>query len=162
MRIGVVADTHVPIFSPQVPENLWKALDTCDRVIHAGDFHTYSVYREFADRYPLTAVIGNRDDFPESDEVPERQVLEVSGFRIGITHGFGPPKGTEKRVVKSWKEPPPDLLIFGHSHQAGIHEIEGFKLLNPGSPTDTLTATEKTYAIIELKDEIDIQIHRLD
>ena len=161
MRIGVVADTHVPIFAPKVPEKLWTALEGCDHVIHAGDFHTYEVYREFASRFPLTAVIGNRDEFPESPEVPERQILEVNGFRIGVTHGFGPPRGTEKRVVKFWKDDPPDLLIFGHSHEPGIHKLEGFKLLNPGSPTDKLSNDHPSYAILELKDEILIEIHEL-
>ena len=161
MKIGVISDTHVPIFATQLPPKLLKKLDECDRVIHAGDFHAYSVYRELASRYNLTAVIGNRDEFPESEEIPERQVIDVGGFKIGITHGFGPPKGVAKRVVRSWKDTPPDLVIFGHSHQAGMHEIDGFKLLNPGSPTDTLSSDRQTYAILELDDEIKISIHDL-
>ena len=162
MRVGVVADTHVPILAPKIPDTLWRGLEGCDYLIHAGDFHVYSVYEQFASRFPMTAVIGNRDEFPESEDIPEKQLIELEGFTIGVTHGFGPPRGTAKRVVKSWKAPPPDLLIFGHSHEAGVSTINDCQLLNPGSPTDYISSEERTYAILELRDEIQIQIHHLE
>lgn len=162
MRIGVVSDTHIPLFAPSVPDRLWKALEGCDHVIHAGDFDHWETYLEFASRFPTVAVIGNRDEFPECEEAPERRILEVGGFRIGITHGCGPPSGAAKRVARNWKEGPVDLLIFGHSHEAGEFDLEGLRMLNPGSPTDTLCSDRRTYAILELDDRIHIGIHDLD
>lgn len=161
MKIGVVADTHIPLFAPAVPDELWKGLEGCDHLIHAGDFDSWETYEAFASRFPLTAVIGNRDQFPASDEVPERRILEVGGFRIGITHGFGPPSGAAKRTAKAWKDGAVDLLIFGHSHEAGVFDLDGLRLLNPGSPTDTHYCDCRTYAILELDDEIGIEIHNL-
>jgi len=159
MRIGVVSDTHVPSLYRTIPDELWRVLEGCERVIHAGDFDGWETYETFRQRFPLTAVIGNRDAFEESSQVPTKQVIQVGTFKIGITHGWGPKKGLPERVFQSWEDGPVDLIVFGHSHKPGVHTIDGCRLLNPGSPTDTITAERQTYAILEIGESIEISIH---
>ena len=161
LQIGVVADTHVPSTFARIPENLWREFEGCDRLIHAGDFDSWETYEEFGKRFPTTAVIGNRDTFPACDEVPEWRILEIGGFKIGVTHGFGPPNNLGPRVRSAWSGGPVDLLVYGHSHRAALEEIKGIRLLNPGSPTDTLFAPRQTYAILTLGDTLEIDIRDL-
>jgi putative phosphoesterase len=160
-RIGVVSDTHVPSIYRTIPDDLWRGLEGCDRVIHAGDFDSWETYEAFKREFPVTAVIGNRDEFRECEEIPNSQVIEAGGFTIGVTHGWGPKKGLPERVYHAWEGGPVDLLVFGHSHLPGIHTIDGLRLLNPGSPTDTISAERQTFALLEIGDTIEIAIHHL-
>lgn len=161
MRIGVVSDTHVPGVYRSLPDALWKALEGCDQVIHAGDFDGWGTYELFKSKFPTTAVVGNKDDFRACDEVPESRILKVDGFSLGITHGRGPCGGLPQRVAQCWKDGPVDLLIFGHSHQPGIHEINGQRLLNPGSATDVL-ADRCTIALVDVGETIEIVFHEIE
>ncbi len=155
MRIGVVSDTHVPGVYRSIPENLWRALEGCDQVIHAGDFDGWETYSLFKKRFPTIAVVGNKDDFRACQEVPESRILEVRGHTLGITHGRGPAAGLPQRVAQRWTGGPVDLIIFGHSHVAGIYDIHGQRLLNPGSATDVL-ADRCTIALLDVGESIEI------
>ncbi|NUN97298.1 MAG: metallophosphoesterase family protein [Candidatus Omnitrophica bacterium] len=94
MRIGVLSDTHVPSVCRVMPDAVWRALDGCETVLHAGDFDSWETYCEFKKRFPVFGVIGNRDSFGVSEEVPERRIVELGSFRIGMTHGSGPRAGS--------------------------------------------------------------------
>jgi hypothetical protein len=161
LQVGVVADTHVPSTYAKVPDELWRGLEGCEQVLHAGDFDSWETYEEFKKRFPTAAVIGNRDTFAICEEVPEHRVLDLSGFKIGMIHGFGPPKNLGPRVRQVWPGGPVDLLIYGHSHRPGVEEVDGIRMLNPGSPTDTLCAERQTFAILTLNDSLEIEIRDL-
>lgn len=157
MRIGVLSDTHVPSVYRTIPEGIWRALDGCDAIIHAGDFDGWETYEAFKSRFPTFAVVGNRDTFGRCEEVPMNRVEVLNGFSIGITHGTGPRFNLPQRIRTTWRGPHVDLLIFGHSHEAGICEIDGIRMLNPGSATDVL-ADRQTIAILDLKEKLEITI----
>lgn len=143
-----------------MPDAVWRALDGCETVLHAGDFDSWETYCEFKKRFPVFGVIGNRDSFGVSEEVPERRIVELGSFRIGMTHGSGPRAGLPARVRAAWSGAA-DLVVFGHSHEVGIHEINGLRLLNPGSATDVCTADRQTLAYLDLEDTIRITIHEI-
>ena len=46
-----------------------------------------------------------------------------------------------------------DAIIFGHSHSPLNILDNGLLLFNPGSPTDKVFATVKTYGILDVTDE---------
>lgn len=129
-------------------------------MIHAGDFDSWETYEEFKKRFPTYGVVGNRDDFGACEEIPERRIVQIGGFAIGVTHGCGAAHGLPERVRNGWTDEA-DLVIFGHSHQPGIQVIQGLKLLNPGSPTDVLCAERQTYALIDVGKGLEITIHEL-
>jgi putative phosphoesterase len=155
MKIGVLSDTHVPGIYPLLPAVVWKALEECDRLIHTGDLDEWETYELLKSQYPIDAVAGNCDKFFPCEEVPEEKVIEVGGFRLGMTHGRGPAKGLAPRVLSHWASGAVDLLIFGHSHLPGEYHIEGQRMLNPGSATDLL-AERQTLAILHLDEQIQI------
>lgn len=155
MRVGVISDTHVPSLYRSIPPGIWRALEGCEIIIHAGDFDGWEAYEEFKSRFPTLGVIGNQDSFRRCDEVPMNRVETLNGYQIGITHGFGPRVNLPQRVLTNWHGPKVDLLIFGHSHEPGIHVIDGTRMLNPGSATDVL-ADRQTIAILDLKETLEI------
>jgi hypothetical protein len=161
IRIGVVSDTHVPGVYRSLPDTLWRALEGCDQVIHAGDFDGWETYQQIKSRFPTIAVVGNKDDFRACEEVPESRILTVGGHTIGITHGCGPCAGLPQRVAQRWTGGPVDLLIFGHSHDLGLHEIGGQKLLNPGSATDVL-ADRCSIALLDVGEIIQISFSDIE
>lgn len=56
VRVAVMADTH-GVLRPEVE----KILETCDVIVHAGDFDTQMLYMKLSGKQPLFAVRGNND-----------------------------------------------------------------------------------------------------
>jgi putative phosphoesterase len=108
---------------------------SADLVLHAGDLSAASVLEELrALGPPVAAVHGNIDSAEVRRLLPERQVVEAAGVRIGVIHDAGPARGRLARMRVAF--PDCDAVIFGHSH-IPLHEEEGgFQIFNPGSPTD--------------------------
>ncbi len=104
-------------------------------VLHAGDLSTAAVLEDLrALGPPLAAVHGNIDSAELRRLLPERQVVEAAGVRIGLIHDAGPAKGRLGRMRMAFPEC--DAVVFGHSHIPLHEESDGFQIFNPGSPTD--------------------------
>lgn len=61
MRIGVVADTHIPGRARALPEALLRGLAGVDLILHAGDICVAPVLDWLAELAPVIAVAGNND-----------------------------------------------------------------------------------------------------
>ncbi|MBT9167805.1 MAG: putative metallophosphoesterase [Syntrophomonadaceae bacterium] len=138
MRIGVVSDTHIPARSRHLPLELFTQFDGVDLILHAGDVVEEYVLNELAAIAPVEAVAGNMDSRALHNRLGRKKILELAGYRIGLTHGDG---GTDKqktpqRALQSFEQDSVDCIIFGHSHQPYHETIHGILLFNPGSPTD--------------------------
>ena len=83
---------------------------------------------------PVAAVHGNIDSADLLRALPERQVVEAAGVRIGLIHDAGPAKGRLGRMRMAF--PDCDAVVFGHSHIPLHEDLDGFQIFNPGSPTD--------------------------
>jgi len=134
LKVGVISDTHVRFFA-ELPQNLVKALSTVDLIIHAGDIITMDVIKGLETLAPVKAVCGNMD-YPEVRvALPEKQIIEIEGKKIGVVHGRGGPPALE------WSAPElfsgVDAIVFGHTHIALNKVIKGVLLFNPGSTRDS-------------------------
>jgi len=158
MKIGVISDTHIPARAKRLPEQLLSALKGVDRIIHAGDVLNLPTLKELESIAETTAVRGNMD-YPEIQKLlPEKVVLEMEGYRIGMTHGIGSPHFLGRRLLKRFENDNIDVLVFGHSH-VPLSEKEGEVLLfNPGSPTDMLFSPFRSYGIITLGQTLEADI----
>ena len=135
MRIAVVADTHLPRGSRTIPDECVELMRSADLILHAGDFSVASVLEELrALGPPVAAVHGNIDSAEVRRLLPERQVVEAAGVRIGLVHDAGPARGRLRRMRMAF--PDCDAVVFGHSHIPLHEEKDGFQIFNPGSPTD--------------------------
>jgi len=162
-RIGVIADTHVPKQAQQLPEELLEQLGKVDFIIHAGDFEDLKTLEALQKINRVVAVSGNMDSKRVKDELPNREVLNVDHYKIGIIHGWGDPHTLPKRVLEEFEQDNVNCVIFGHSHQVCNQIINKVLVFNPGSPTDTIFAHFKSFGILETSPEgIKGKIIRLD
>ena len=136
MKIVIISDTHMPKRAKGLPARLTKELADTDLIIHAGDWQTIDVVHELQSYAKVEGVFGNVDDEIIKEHFPEKRMLELGGFKIGITHGHGKGKTTEKRAIQAFAEEEVDCIIFGHSHIPVKKFENGLLLFNPGSPTD--------------------------
>lgn len=155
MRLAIIGDSHVPSRAPSIPE--W-VLDQCreaDHVIHTGDYDSPEVLETVREASPeLTAVHGNMD--PGLD-LPSVATLDLGGVRFVVTHGTGDIEGYEERVagtVGANAADGPTVGVSGHTHQVMDREVEGYRLLNPGSCTGASPASETTMMTATVEDGV--------
>jgi len=94
------------------------------------------------------AVLGN-NDVTLRGALPERQVVELDGVRVGMVHDSGPTKGRAARMRRAF--PTSELVVFGHSH-APVDElgVDEQRLLNPGSPTQRRRQPRPSFATFDV------------
>ena len=137
-RLLLVSDTHVPARARRVPDDVWRAVDAADVVVHAGDWVDVATLDAFEDRAAqLVGVFGNNDGPGLRVRLPEVARVVVEGVRVAVVHETGAAEGRSRRVDARFADDRPDLLVFGHSHIPwDALTPGGTRLLNPGSPTD--------------------------
>ncbi|MFD1038393.1 metallophosphoesterase family protein [Virgibacillus byunsanensis] len=158
MKIVVTADTHLSNQGKQLPNRLVTACKTADLIIHAGDWKSMDVYKTLSSYGEVKGVYGNVDPDEITEQFPSQQIVEVNGFNIGVVHGHGDKKTTEKRVMEAFEEEEVDVIIFGHSHIPVIRYVKGELLFNPGSPTDKRKLRYYSYGILDIGEEIRTEI----
>ncbi len=162
MKIGVISDTHIPERAAGIPDEILYAFKKVDMIIHAGDLVEVGVLDQLKAVCPnLKAVCGNMDPEDIRKILPEKEIIKVGKFRIGVMHGQGHPDRLILAAEKLFKQDKVDMVIFGHSHLPVNEERNGVIYFNPGSPTDTIFAPYKSYGIIEINDKIEAKIVKL-
>lgn len=153
MKIIVMADTHMPKKSVKFPNRLCQELEHAELIIHAGDWQTLEVYEELKKYGEVHGVYGNVDDEEIIQQLPKKKVINVAGWKIGIVHGHGAKKTTEKRAMEAFEEEL-DMIIFGHSHLPLLRYIGKTMLFNPGSATDKRKLPFYSFGKLTLSEEI--------
>jgi len=152
MQVLVVADTHIPERASNIPEEFWKKVSQEEIVLHAGDFTDLAVLRELEKRAKqVYAVWGNMDGREVRAALPEKQMIDIGEYRIGMYHGAGPPQGLEEKVYRRFPEGL-DVIVFGHSHSPYNKKIKKTLMFNPGSISWNQSGPP-TYGILHLEKE---------
>lgn len=152
MRIGVVADTHMPGRGRELPAELVRGLAGVDLIVHAGDWTTPAVADMLERIAPVEGVAGNNDGGDIVLRFGLRKLLTLAGRRIGVVHGDGTATSTELRAWAAFRGMQPDVVIFGHSHVPLLQHYQGTLLFNPGSPTDKRRQPHYSYGLLTLSD----------
>lgn len=150
MLIGVISDTHIKSNNQDLPENVKKAFNGVDLIIHAGDVVHLSVIDKLEKIAPTIAVQGNVDRAYDL-ELPASVIKDIEGLKVGIVHGEVYPKGDSLSLKYLAREMGVDVLISGHSHQAHIEKVDDILLLNPGSPIYP-RLTDPTVMLLDISD----------
>lgn len=158
-RIGVISDTHIPRAASDLPERVCREFQGVDMILHAGDLIEMSVLKKLRDIAPTRAVSGNMDTHEVKEALPQKETINVGGFKIGLMHGYGPPAKVIDVVSKEFRGM--DVIVFGHSHSAFCERINDTLFFNPGSPTDKIFAVYNSFGILEIGEEITGRIIRL-
>lgn len=118
--VGVISDTH-GLLRPEAVE----ALDV-DEIVHAGDVGEPQILDVLGKIAPVTAVRGNVDRGPWSNDLPWDAVLQVNDAVVYVIH-----------IVDELELDPAaagfDAVVFGHSHRPEVRRQDGVLYLNPGS-----------------------------
>ncbi len=151
MKIGVLADTHIPDKKRALPPRVLEIFAPVEIVLHAGDITTLEVLQQLEERVSLTfAVYGERDPVALRPYLQESQVLEFGGCRIGLIHGNRDARSeTAARLRGLFRTSPytpeyfeflltrvgagVDAVIFGHTHVPYARVHNGVFFFNPGS-----------------------------
>lgn len=143
-QVAVISDTHIPNRAQSIPGPFRDIIADADYVIHAGDLTTEHVLERLQDLAsgPLVVVHGNMD--PAGLGLSSVEVLELEELRFVVTHGTGSPAGYEDRVATVVADHDGDVGIAGHTHEVLDTEVNGIRLLNPGSVTGAAPAPRTT------------------
>lgn len=145
--VAVISDTHIPRGTRRLSEACLTRLTKADLILHAGDLTSVAFLAELNSVGPaVSAVRGNVDEPALLTALPERRVVAVGEWRVGVVHDAGPAAGREARLINAF--PGCAAIVYGHTHVPQIHRHGGVWVLNPGSPTERRRAASRT--MIEL------------
>jgi uncharacterized protein len=163
VSVVFISDTHVPTRARDLPGPLWDRIETCDVVVHAGDWVDVALLDELERRARrLVGVHGNNDHGALRERLPEVARVDLEGVRLAVVHETGAAQGREERCAARF--PDVDVLVFGHSHIPwDTTAATGLRLLNPGSPTDRRRQPHATYltGTVDAGALSDVTLHRL-
>ena len=135
VRIAILGDTHIRLFK-DLPREILKEIEESDWVIHVGDYVSLDILNSLIKLKGkhFRGVFGNADPQKVRNVIQSKEVLEILGKKIGITHpSSGGPSGmTEAKVLSEFKNDTVDVLIYGHTHEPKIQYKDGILLINPG------------------------------
>jgi len=129
MKIGAISDTHAASLA-EVPDRILRTLAEVDLIIHTGDFVSRDVLDGLKQLGEVKAVQGNMDSEELKRILPEKEILEIEGKRIGLIHGWGSPYGLDERVGEMFDNV--DIIVYGHSHNPQNEVKNGILFFNPG------------------------------
>jgi hypothetical protein len=162
MKIGIIADTHIPDRAKEIPKKILEDFKNTDMIIHAGDLVDLGVLGKLkAICKNVIAVWGNMDPYEVREKLPEKEIIKVGKYKIGVMHGYGVPGNLINLLTSVFKNETLDIIIFGHSHYSVNEKKAGILFFNPGSPTDKIFSPYNSYGIIEINDEIKAKIIKL-
>ncbi|WP_309082413.1 metallophosphoesterase [Zhihengliuella sp.] len=132
----LLADTHLPARARRLSDDVLRAVDAADVVVHAGDWVDAATLDLLESRSRrIHGVYGNNDGPELRARLPEVARFTVEDLRFAMVHETGPAGKREERMDAAF--PGVDVLVFGHSHIPWDTTTPGgLRLLNPGSPTD--------------------------
>jgi len=143
MRIGLLADTHIPEVAEKLPEAITEAFWGVDLILHAGDIYNLSVLDDLERIAPVLAAKGDDDygDALTDKRVKEKHDLRLDGRNLWLVHDR---QLSFNAIYASWfTDNPseqegfgnPDIIVFGHEHHPVVGHVYDTLYISPGSPT---------------------------
>lgn len=121
MIIGIISDTH-----GLLRKEVESKLKDCDLIVHCGDIGKKDVIDKLNKLGKVEFIKGNIDKNIAIQIAPKDKILEFMNKRIYLIHNIA-------EVDIDLHKENIDIVIYGHSHKAKIHEEDGILYINPGS-----------------------------
>ena len=151
MKIGVLSDTHLHQVTDELIAIYDKYLSNKDMILHAGDVVSPEII-DFLNAKDFHGVYGNMDPLEMKAILPDKKVLNLEGYTLGLIHGWGRSDGLEDRILPLFNGV--DVIVYGHSHIASNHIRDGVLFFNPGTATGYSSSGVHSIGILELGDAI--------
>ncbi|MFX1323659.1 MAG: YfcE family phosphodiesterase [Promethearchaeota archaeon] len=166
VKIAILGDTHLTYFK-DLPKHMLKEINEADWVIHVGDYTFLDVIDGFIriKGENFKGVYGNADPSYIRERVPSKEIIEILGKKIGITHPVsgGSSLYIEEKVLNEFKNEDVDIITFGHTHEPKIQYKDNILLINPGKGylESENYGPSTTIAILEIDDKIQAKILKI-
>ncbi|MEE3487447.1 MAG: YfcE family phosphodiesterase [Bulleidia sp.] len=148
IRILCASDNHG---NAQALLDLKQKYSDFDYFLHCGDSQVPAFLLD-----GWCAVQGNTD-MPGCH--PYQMVIPVGSHRIYLTHGNHELYGGFENLAVTGKANGCDIVCFGHTHIYADTEVDGIRLLNPGSLRSNRDGTGPSYMIIRISGD-DVKAER--
>ena len=118
MKIGLIADTHMPGSLADLWPQASRAFEGVDAILHAGDLHTLEIVEHLSDIAPTYVSRGNGDLDIVDHRLQDTWVIELGNVSIGLIHHFPSPirkspDRLERHLNKHFPTWTPTLLSMG-------------------------------------------------
>lgn len=141
IKIAIMSDNHGD--SSQI-EDFLKFEKDANYYIHCGDSETYNP--NLLDKF--YAVKGNNDWYLD---LKNEMVFSVGDHRILILHGHCVGYFNREYILADWaKEKNCNIVVCGHTHIPMDVEVDGIRVINPGSTRLPRNGTNNQYCVLEL------------
>lgn len=152
MKYLVMSDSHGDVEALQK----WK-LKEADAFFHCGD-------SELSSDDPLLehvhVVRGNCD---RDIRFPSSLLTSIQSDTILVVHGHLEEVTTSMmHLYYKAKEVGATIVLFGHTHRYGAEMIDDILFVNPGSVVQPRMRKEKTYAVIQVENSIQVSFFTMD
>lgn len=124
MQIGVISDTH-NFLDPKILQLFQRV----DHILHAGDIGSAYITFQLEQIAPVTAVVGNTDQFLPFKET---EVVKLDGRKYLLHHIVGHPHALDEPLRSRVAREQPDVVVFGHTHKPFCQMLGGILYFNPG------------------------------
>lgn len=162
MKVGLISDSHDntralrSVLLELIKHNV-------ELVIHLGDIispFTLKLMKNLLGNTQVIAVLGNNDGDTYSlfslfnqygwTLEPGPAIINLRNRRVLLVHGYGDAENTKKLVEALARSPEVDVLLYGHTHQPYIGQVEHKLVINPGETCGLLTGNI-SYAVLNLE-----------
>ena len=144
--IGVISDTH-----GKLDEQVFDLFAGASRIIHAGDIGDEELIWKLEKIAPVIAVRGNND--ANTMCFPNERLAVISHRTIFVRHQFATIEKMSAAQARLIEKHMPDVVIFGHSHQAYSDNWRGTLLFNPGSAGPQRFNLPRSIGFLELNED---------
>lgn len=138
-KIGIISDTH-----GLLRQEVLDILQTCDCILHAGDFDRPEILEQLRYLGSIYAVRGNNDR-GWAENLSSALRFRIEGVEFFMTHN---------RKDVAWDLGNTQVVVFGHSHKYLEKITDGRLWLNPGSCGYSRFGGEVTMAVMTVEKEI--------
>ncbi|MCD6243623.1 MAG: metallophosphoesterase [Candidatus Korarchaeota archaeon] len=163
--VGVISDTHDDIDSLERAVELFQRFGV-DEIIHLGDLVSpFTLKPIISSGIPFRILRGNNDaeallvtTVLENGGIyyTAPVELELGGLKSLMFHGFGSKELTKKVALRMAESSEYELILYGHTHELHLEEINGSLIFNPGESSGKLTG-RRTVAILDtIEKEVEI------
>ncbi|MBD7943649.1 MULTISPECIES: metallophosphoesterase family protein [Psychrobacillus] len=147
MKILIMSDTHKDTVTME--EVIQVHQDEVQAIIHCGDSELDASYFEGKSIF----IVGGNCDYDSS--FPEEELITLDNEKILVVHGHRHQvKSTILPLSYRAQEVGATVVCFGHSHMLGAELQNGILFVNPGSLHKPRGRKEKSYAIVEKKENL--------
>ena len=137
-KIGIISDTH-----GLLRQEVLDILQTCDCILHAGDFDRPEILEQLRYLGSIYAVRGNNDR-GWAENLSSALRFRIEGVEFFMTHN---------RKDVAWDLGNTQVVVFGPSHKYLEKITDGRLWLNPGSCGYSRFGGEVTMAVMTVEKE---------